>query len=1506
MMSLVKALLNFLMESGLHGINDCELTGVDYDVLKKVARECLYDSDYVFKEHKFCYKLAHILLLFSWKLVGTAPNVTFPSGNPMGGVEWLNYIARYRDQKREYIGVDSFPEMMRRGEDQIEAEDLALLRRELHAAACSLIHITFFSAFSPGKLPLYVGLHHFLGAYGTGLCHVFAVGSGKFPHIESFFFNLERVYNRMWMKRPIPPNLELPKVTSTGELEMPGTNLSVIEGKTKCSICKKAISEFATLYPMAYSLSRNEACYPRKIFLSELDEDDYDQINEIEELDMTSEGTACSPRCMVQYLRSVILEVHLIIRDGGLPKFFKKDMDAPPFREFSKKVLKLLKQSNLHLFIRSALIPSTERVVLRRIPIHEMEWGICSPDYTDPRFKSARNMSKLSRMETLPMALQVANPWSVSKIFGLDGINSPRAVDALCKMRSRSPDGTSLLGVYRKRLAKMVIHGGQGNVSEEFTVRFIWRPQWGLVNDTTCDLPADQMIKLSFKRIKPMDALQPPDSVFDSVRKRLKKGEESKAADLVFPVRNSFVSLSNYVAGAKFRVGAESRAAKKLLARIGMDADCLLFARELDLRNKTCFGGFIVQEANCSIAIVIEDMYDLLMSEVSEFLLRKTFLKFEAAKWSLAETKYRPLKDQGSLAIPRADATRWAVAFYLNLVLCLRSVTQGDPDYQPGALKMLRGAPDFTIRLSLKNWRSVMTCLEKRVVSFSPKSAKSEARTFLRDLGMNPNHFKLETVESKRLVKVTPWHKIDYELLALATDDSRCAFVGKYYCNLSVYVDLAGLQKMIHLVAPRNRPVRELLRSRYGKRFDGAMVIRMQLEDLESRVRTVNLANDVTPESVMRQYGVRVDHLCLELTDDAAATAKSLNSHESLTPLSRVTSPPFGRTEFGDDHFLYSSHKIMWAGFTGLGEELQIPMMLTECERNELKSEDWKFWLKISKKLGRYLPYDFVFEGDQEFHRYIKKLSESKDAFELCVFFGSKQDPERSDESDDDCGSCRDLLAREMNVLGMPIQMAYIVIPFDEKTGVTAVLVEMIRTDKSGGSRAGSRYMKLIVPRKVQRLHLKRGSEIGIKERIKLLKSQPALTSEQAQGISTEYLAGYVTAVVGRQPVNFAVASTKHQTDDFGTLFRGQYEKFGKGNKRVKMLDENGRMLDGEMRSGETPFTRLDSNRRGYHVVLIVERSLVRDALRESLQDRYMVHHYLHSGSDEDADNIESIVEHKIGYDLTALVVCGPMEDVRRALLEKDADYFASGMLVLTEGCNLYLLPEEKRMRIAESLCSLESGALWKQVDLGHAVGPPFKGQEGVLRSACRPWECRNGDNEEEEEEDAGQEASKEEGAFGFGASSKIVDGAGAVGAEGTDAKSVEEKLKERRIDEARKILEARERFKGVKKLSPEEEMKKLREDALRLFVGTEESEDDDRLETCGHCGKVDFDMGFCGRCREAWYCDDECFRKDRKRHEEACKGKGGKGLWEKALEGSIQMMGDVILPDFDALKRVP
>ena len=51
--SLVKALLDFLFrESGVYDYD----TDVDYSLLKRVTREVIYDSDYIEKEHKFCYK----------------------------------------------------------------------------------------------------------------------------------------------------------------------------------------------------------------------------------------------------------------------------------------------------------------------------------------------------------------------------------------------------------------------------------------------------------------------------------------------------------------------------------------------------------------------------------------------------------------------------------------------------------------------------------------------------------------------------------------------------------------------------------------------------------------------------------------------------------------------------------------------------------------------------------------------------------------------------------------------------------------------------------------------------------------------------------------------------------------------------------------------------------------------------------------------------------------------------------------------------------------------------------------------------------------------------------------------------------------------------------------------------------------------------------------------------------------------------------------------------------
>ena len=155
-------------------------------------------------------------------------------------------------------------------------------------------------------------------------------------------------------------------------------------------------------------------------------------------------------------------------------------------------------------------------------------------------------------------------------------------------------------------------------------------------------------------------------------------------------------------------------------------------------------------------------------------------------------------------------------------------------------------------------------------------------------------------------------------------------------------------------------------------------------------------------------------------------------------------------------------------------------------------------------------------------------------------------------------------------------------------------------------------------------------------------------------------------------------------------------------------------------------------------------------------------------------------------------------------------------------------------------------------------------------------------------------------------AGERVRAGEGA-GIEETEEKSGKQKLKERRIAEAKKLLEARKK----EKLSPREEMVKLREAVVRVVEGATANEEEDRIDSCGYCGKMDFDMGFCRWCREVRYCDGECFHKDRKKHAKACKGKDkdGKGRgpsgFDAALAKCIQLTEDVVIPDFDAMRRI-
>ena len=258
-------------------------------------------------------------------------------------------------------------------------------------------------------------------------------------------------------------------------------------------------------------------------------------------------------------------------------------------------------------------------------------------------------------------------------------------------------------------------------------------------------------------------------------------------------------------------------------------------------------------------------------------------------------------------------------------------------------------------------------------------------------------------------------------------------------------------------------------------------------------------------------------------------------------------------------------------------------------------------------------------------------------------------------------------------------------------------------------------------------------------------------------------------------------------------------------------------------------------------------------------------------------------------------------------------EFFASGMLVIANGSNLYLLPKDKRLRIAESLCSLESGSLWKQVDLGNAVGPPFKAQEGVLRSACCPWE-ESGNRGKRTEECGSRElesphttdhddeiikgqnmaVDKKEVKKCGGRNINTTFDAGEELMKKKKKKNEKENLMERQMAEVNKMQERKKALKE-RKLSLAEEMVKFA-DIVRGVVNRAADAEGDRIESCLHCGKMDFAMGFCSRCREVRYCDRECYNKDKK-HRKTCVGVSPSGF-DAALAKCIDQAEAVVIPN--------
>ena len=107
------------------------------------------------------------------------------------------------------------------------------------------------------------------------IAHVFSGGSGEFPWVDCYLYNFCNTLERVWLfaddyptSRQAKEDFRYPVVGKmTGELEMPVSVIPRVPRNLSCDICgsKKIPKHQNKLWPVAFSHSRNDAFFPRKI-----------------------------------------------------------------------------------------------------------------------------------------------------------------------------------------------------------------------------------------------------------------------------------------------------------------------------------------------------------------------------------------------------------------------------------------------------------------------------------------------------------------------------------------------------------------------------------------------------------------------------------------------------------------------------------------------------------------------------------------------------------------------------------------------------------------------------------------------------------------------------------------------------------------------------------------------------------------------------------------------------------------------------------------------------------------------------------------------------------------------------------------------------------------------------------------------------------------------------------------------------------------------------------------
>ncbi len=705
-----------------------------------------------------CLELAQLLLLASWKL----------ADHPAAKKMYDNYYS-FLGPSEGLKEAASVP-LKAVFEDRLREQ-----RRALHEAAADFAVMLYNVAASP--LDRACAFNVFLAVHGTKMAHVFQIGSGAFPFVEAFFENLETAERALWSIRHAwgraraPGDfdlLPLKKDPETGALKTTGGGLDPLPSGAECSVCDEPIStargKSSSIFPLAYTFSRNAYCFPRVISRMGVKSEIFGRNHDREPTRQEQNRglLACSPTCMLRHAFDVVFALDRPV----FPIEFAGQSELQPFASLDRDQWKVrFRQKSWRLSLADTMSswPLDDIGLFARwafavadsggaaeaawpfVPVeHDTYMGVPCPDYLDFTYRDNSKV-RCSSTQIAVLGFIVTSPG----IFE-EGMMVHGAWEKMGRMKTNKSTWASIPAQYRQRITSLV-NARHTNTSEtSHALNFSWHPRWGMLNDFCLGLAMSEPLTLRFRLADELESLQPKADTCKAATAMLAAVSKNRTSFLLFPARHGFFNLREYMTAVKYAVTAVD-VSHYLWRDLGDAADCYVFACGFDCGRRQCCGGVLFREAGKTVALVMPRLFTYLSGIVPFPLFSEIAFAMSLSNWSLNACLRSVLTVMSSKEInfrSEQEHLRFVVALYLQLVLTYRRQDRKDKDFaHPDILcawreklRVLR----VTFELRSRNEVELKAKARlKSVVALPDNLVSTAAAEQARKYGLNAKYFKV-------------------------------------------------------------------------------------------------------------------------------------------------------------------------------------------------------------------------------------------------------------------------------------------------------------------------------------------------------------------------------------------------------------------------------------------------------------------------------------------------------------------------------------------------------------------------------------------------------------------------------------------------------------------------------------------------------------------------------------------------------------------------------------------